>query len=130
MVIAVAVVGLGLLVAPVWAQFHEDFEKLGTTWQQSETDCVIQRSKWSSRRINEKTENNRFEQIKFTAGHGTHIFVTHDVTPSLVIPELKPSVRVRSEVRGAKIYVRVVLPETPGPDGNGPITTLVAGGAY
>ena len=130
MVIAVAVVGLGLLVAPVWAQFHEDFEKLGTTWQQSETDCVIQRSKWSSRRINEKTENNRFEQIKFTAGHGTHIFVTHDVTPSLVIPELKPSVRVRSEVRGAKIYVRVVLPETPGPDGNGPMTTLVAGGAY
>ena len=130
-VIAVGVAaGLWLLATPVNAQFHEDFEKLGSTWQRSETDCVIQKSKWSSRRVNEKTVNNRFEQINFTTGPGTHVFVTHDVTPALVIPELKPSVRVRSEVRGAKIYVRVVLPETPSPDGNGPMTTLVSGEAY
>lgn len=128
-VVAVAV-GLWVTAAPVNAQFHEDFEKLGATWQQSETDCVILKSKWSSRRVNEQTENNRYEQIKFATGRGTHIFVTHDVTPALVIPELKPSVRVRSEVRGAKIYVRVVLPETPSPDGNGPMTTLVSGDAY
>ena len=123
-------VGSWVLATPVNAQFHEDFEKLGSTWQQSETDCVIQKSKWSSKRVNEKSENNRFEQIKFTTGHGTHIFVAHDVTPALVISELKPSVRVRSESRGAKIYVRVVLPETPAPDGSGPMTTLVSGAAY
>ena len=122
--------GLWVSVAPVNAQFHEDFEKLGSTWQRSETDCVIQKSKWNSQRVNEQSENNRFEQIKFTAGHGTHIFVTHDVTPALVISELKPSVRVRSESRGAKIYVRIVLPETPAPDGSGPMTTLVSGDAY
>ena len=130
-IIAVAVAaGFWLSATPANAQFHEDFEKLGSTWQQSETDCVIQKSKWSSRRVNEKTENNRFEQVNFTTGQGTHIFVTHDVTPALVIPELKPSVRVRSEVRGVKVYVRVVLPETPSPDGNGPMTTLVSGDAY
>jgi len=130
-IVAVAVLaGLWLSAAPVNAQFHEDFEQLGSTWQQSETDCVIHKSKWSSRRVNEKTANNRFEQINFTTGPGTHIFVTHDVTPALVIPELKPSVRVRSGVRGAKIYVRVVLPETPSPDGEGPMTTLVSGDAY
>ena len=123
-------VGCCVLASPAFAQFHEDFEKLGSTWRQSETDCVIQNSKWSSQRVNEQSENNRFEQIKFTAGHGTHIFVTHDVTPALVIAELKPSVRVRSESRGAKIYVRIVLPETPAPDGSGPMTTLVSGGAY
>ena len=126
----VALLGCWVVAAPVNAQFHEDFEKLGSTWQQSETDCVIQKSKWSSQRVNEQAVNNRFEQIKFTAGHGTHIFVTHDVTPALVIAELKPSVRVRSESRGAKIYVRVVLPETPAPDGSGPMTTLVSGNAY
>ena len=117
-------------VAPVNAQFHEDFEKLGSTWQRSETDCVIQKSKWSSQRVNEQSENNRFEQIKFVASHGTHLFVTHDVTPALVISELKPSARVRSNSRGAKIYVRIVLPETPAPDGSGPMTTLVSGDAY
>ena len=127
---AIAVVVWGWSATPVHGQFHEDFEKLGTTWQQSKTDCVIPRSKWSAQRINEETEDNRFEQIKFTTGHGTHVFVTHDVPPSLVISELQPSVRVRSEVRGAKIYARVVLPETPAPDGNGPMTTLVSGGAY
>ena len=122
--------GCWLPSASVNAQFHEDFEKLGATWQQSETDCVIQKSKWSSQRVNEQSVNNRFEQIKFTVGHGTHIFVTHEVTPALVISELKPSVRVRSESRGAKIYVRIVLPETPAPDGSGPMTTLVSGDAY
>ena len=85
-IIAVAVAaGFWLSATPANAQFHEDFEKLGSTWQQSETDCVIQKSKWSSRRVNEKTENNRFEQINFTTGQGTHIFVTHDVTPALVL---------------------------------------------
>ncbi len=130
-IIAVAVaMGLWLSATCANAQFHEDFEKLGTTWQQSETDCVIQKSKWSARRVNEQAEDNRFEQIKFTAGQGTHIFVMHDVTPALVIPELKPSVRVRSGVRGVKVYVRVVLPETPSPEGNGPMTALVSGGSY
>ena len=123
-------VGCWVQAMPAHAQFHEDFEKLGSTWQQSETDCVIQKSNWSSQRVNEQSKNNRFEQIKFTAGHGTHIFVTHDVTPALVISELKPSVRVRSESRGTKIYVRIVLPETPAPDGSGPMTTLVSGDAY
>ena len=47
-----------------------------------------------------------------------------------MISELKPSIRVRSERRGAKLYVRVVLPETPAPDGSGPMTTLVSGAAY
>ena len=130
LVFVALVVGCWLAPAPVAAQFHEDFEKLGSTWQRSETDCVIRKSKWTSQRINEQFENNRFEQIKFVAGPGTHIFVTHDVTPALVISELQPSVRVRSGSRGAKIYVRVVLPETPAPDGSGPMTALVAGSAY
>ena len=123
-------VGCWVSATPVFAQFHEDFEKLGSTWQRSQTDCVIQKSKWSSQRVNEDSKNNRFEQLNFTTGHGTHIFVTHDVTPALVISELKPSVRVRSGSRGAKIYVRIVLPETPAPDGSGPMTTLISGDAY
>jgi hypothetical protein len=124
------------LLAGLWvpsqslAQFHQTFENLTPSWQRSETDCVIQNRRWDVRRVNEQEVNNRFERIKFATGHGTHIFVTHDVTPALVIPELKPSVRIRSEHRGAKIFARVVLPETPSPDGVGPMTTLVAGEAY
>ena len=122
---------LGSCVANTsYGQFHENFEQLTPTWERSETDCAIQNSKWDARRTNEKSKNNRFERIKFSTGHGTHIFVTHEVTPALVIPELVPSIRVKSEHRGVKIYARVVLPETPSPDGVGPMTTLVSGEAY
>lgn len=122
MAISVASISLG--------QFHEPFEKLTPSWQRSDTDCVIQSRKWDVRRQNEESANNRFERIKFSVGHGTHVFVTHEVTPALVIPELIPSVRIRSEHRGAKLFVRVVLPNTPSPDGVGPMTTLVPGQAY
>ncbi|MFK7766899.1 MAG: hypothetical protein AB8B55_06725 [Mariniblastus sp.] len=116
--------------APTSAQFHEDFESTAPSWKQSESDCVIADGKWTQRRSNEIETRNRFEKIYFENGSGSNIFVTHDVEPSFVIAELMPTVRLKSARAGIRLFVRVVLPHTPSPSGNGPMTTLLPGPTY
>ena len=43
--------------------------------------------------------------------------IGHVVTPSFVIPELKPAIRIRSQRRGVQLHARVVLPHNQLPDG-------------
>lgn len=107
-----------------------DFESVTPSWRRSESDCVIQSGTWKQRRVNDSNAQNRFERIEFTHGIGTRAFVVHDVTPALIISELKPSVRFRSPKSGAQLYVRVVLPNTPAPSGIGPMTVLIRGPVY
>ena len=126
----VSVILLALLAAPAMAQFHETFDSTIPSWQRRETDCTINQSKWNQRRSNDVAARNRFESLEFQNGAGTQILVSHDVPPSFVIPELLPSVRVKADRPGIRILARVVLPHTPSPSGDGPMTTTLAGPRY
>jgi hypothetical protein len=111
-------------------QFREEFESATPSWKRSSTDCVIAESKWTQRRSNDVESKNRFERIEFQNGAGTQIYVMHDVAPAFIIPELIPSLRVKASRPGLRLMVRVVLPYTPAPSGDGAMTTLLAGPRY
>lgn len=129
-----ALILVGLLVAsfacPAFGQFKEDFESTTPSWQRRETDCIITESKWSQRRSNDIKTRNRFEAFEFQNGSGSQILVSHDVPPAFVIAELVPSVRVLATRPGIRLMARVVLPYTPSPNGEGPMTTMLAGPRY
>jgi hypothetical protein len=115
---------------PALGQFHEDFESTLPTWQRKGTDCIISDSNWDQRRTNDISARNRFEKIHFKNGPGTQIFVSHDVSPAFIIPELTPSVRINASRPGVEVLVRVVLPHTLSPTGEGPMTTMLSGPRY
>ena len=112
------------------AQYQQPFADGAPTWTRHETDCQIIDRAWVQRRG--KTLSGDFgadgaEQIQFQCGPGTRIMMAHPVTPAFIIPELTTSVRLRSNRPGVQLSLRVVLPHTPAPNGEGPMTTLVAG---
>lgn len=112
------------------AQFHETFDGNQPTWTRNESDCQIIERRWKQLRgldVTDEKTNNTAERIQYRCGPGTRLLVSHPVTPAFVIPELRPSVRVRSGKRGIQLSVRIVLPHTPAPNGEGPMTTLLAG---
>ena len=112
-------------------QFTNDFESSNSSWRRSESDCLIKRGSWKQTRMESNSSNSRFERAEFfVSGQGTRTFLTHDVPPALVISELQPSVFVRAPQAGVRLYVRVVLPQTPSPKGDGPMTCLLRGPVY
>ena len=123
-------VALSLPTVPVMAQFHEKFESATPSWQRRDTDCVISDSNWEQRRSNELPSRNRFEKIFFVNGPGTKIYASHEVSPAFVIKELVPSIRIKATRSGVQLFVRIVLPNTPSPSGEGPMTTMLPGPRY
>ena len=113
-----------------WGQFHEEFESTQSTWQRHETDCSIIQASWTQRRSQDPDSNNGCENIHFTNGPGTKIYLSHEVSPAFVISELNPSVRIKATRPGVQLMVRVVLPHTPAPSGEGPLTTMLTGPKY
>ena len=121
---------LSWTAVPAVAQFHEDFESTAPSWEQRESDCLIAEGNWIQRRSNEIETRNRFEKLFFENGPGSNIYVSHDVDPAFVISELMPSVRIKATRPGVRLFARVVLPHTPSPSGDGPMTTLLPGPSY
>ena len=121
---------LALIASPTVAQFHETFDSMTPSWKRHESDCAINESKWQQRRSNDVAARNRFESVEIQNGPGTQILVSHEVPPSFVISELLPSVRVKADQPGVRLMVRVVLPHTESPSGEGPMTTMLPGPRY
>lgn len=111
-------------------QFLESFEGASTSWQRRHSDCTIVDSRWDQRRTKAEDGSNGVERIEFQNGAGTQIFVSHDVAPAFVIPELFPSVRIKASRPGIRLLARVVLPRTASPTGDGPMTTMLPGPRY
>ena len=120
----------GTLPAFAYAQFSDTFESTNPSWKLRDTDCIGPETTWHQQRKNDPATGNRFERIRFQTGLGTQILVSHDIPPSFVISELKPSVRIKATRPGIRLMVRVVLPNTPAPDGKGHMTTTLAGQSY
>ena len=112
------------------AQFLETFEKSTPSWQRHESDCHVPNQHWKQTRANEVELRNRFEKIEFQCGPGTRLMVAHPVPPAMVISDLKPSVRIKASREGVQMWIQVVLPHVPSPDGSGPLKTLLLGPAY
>jgi len=125
-----AVISLLIVAAPALAQFHQNFEAAEVSWQRREADCAIPKASWQQRRSTDLGGKNRFEKVNFACGSGTEVFVSHDVPIAFVISELNPSVRIKATRPGIQLMVRVVLPNTPSPLGDGPLTTLLPGPTY
>ena len=123
-------IAIPVFCQPVAGQFVNDFESPVTSWQLRETDCRDLRKGMEHRRVNETEAQNRVEQFFFDAGQGTKIFVSHEIPAAFIIPDLQASVRVKGERAGIQLMVRVVLPETNSPSGDGPMRTLIPGPIY
>lgn len=114
----------------VRGQFHEEFESGRTSWQRHETDCSITQASWVQKRFRDPDANNGCERVHFTNGPGTKVYLSHKVSPAFVISELNPSVRIKATRPGVQLMARVVLPHSPSPSGDGPLTTMLAGPRY
>jgi len=134
----VAIVMIVVLSAVSNAQFSESFESKHATFQRHQSDCSVDLSSWKQSRGSE-TQGDRespnsyettFERIRFRCGAGTNVFASHEIPHAYIIPELKPSVRMKSTRSGAQVLVRVVLPHTLAPDASGPMTTTLHGEKY
>ena len=100
-------------------QTESSFEGADPSWITSNenVDCKVEPGSWQQQRIVDSTSNLTYEQIAFTAGAGRNLIVTHSVTPSFVIPELKASVRLNAQRRGVQLRARIVLPHNQLPSG-------------
>ena len=119
----------------VAAQYAETFDSPTANFKRHQSDCSIEPSSWKQTRESESSESEgdvdtTFERIKFRCGTGTNVFVSHEIPHAYIIPELKPTVRLKSTRPGAQILVRIVLPHTIAPDASGPMTTTLEGGIY
>ena len=115
------------------AQFVQSHPAGSPTWTRHQGDCRVEQRNWSQRRVeagDSKSKESSWEQIRFQNGPGTQLYVSHEVTSAYLIPELKPTVRIKSDSAGVQMMVRIVLPHTPAPDGEGPMTTTLTGESY
>ncbi|HEX4148675.1 MAG TPA: hypothetical protein VHY20_06795 [Pirellulales bacterium] len=121
-----------LAVAPCQAQigWREGFETPQTSWLDAGGDG---RYKLSEHRRSMQGAHGGVgcETLVVDVGSsGSFIYLSHDIGRAPVIPELVPSVWVRADRPGIRIFARVVFPRTPDPRSGAPISTLLVGTTY
>ncbi len=141
----VAVVMIVVLSAVGHAQFTESFDGKSASFKRHQSDCSVDLNTWKQSRDvetrNAQAQNAQapgdqnetettFERIRFRCGTGTNVFVSHEIPHAYIIPELKPTIRIRSTRPDAQMLVRIVLPHTLAPDASGPMTTTLHGEKY
>lgn len=120
-------------LTPVIGQFVQLHDNKAPSWTRHQGDSRVDQRLWRQRRasgLDDKGQPFSWEAVNFQNGPGTHLYISHEIPPAYLIPELKPAVRIKSETAGIKLMVRVVLPHTLAPDGDGPMTTTLTGQAY
>ncbi len=105
----------------------------GTQWQIVESDCELSPRIPIHRLCHEHFNSNpTSEMFHFTVQRGTKLHVARNIEPSYVIKEFEPSIMIRANRAGIRMYVRVVLPHSIDSDNPlaGPVTTLIEGPVY
>lgn len=121
--------GSVLVARPLVAATREPFESGEPSWRLVEKDCEVVIG--SHKRTMEKPHAGQScELLQLTAGQGTKILVAHDIGQARVIPELVPSVWVRSNRTGIQLFARVVFPRSADPKTGKPLTRLIQGSSY
>lgn len=117
-------------VARAQVAWREGFETPAASWREVGSDVRYKLE------LHERTQRGArsgagCEFFQFVAtNNGTHIHLAQDIGRAPVIPELLPSVWVRSDRAGVQLLARVVLPRTVDPRSGQPATTLILGNNY
>lgn len=70
------------------------------------------------------------ELVVLRAAAGSQIELGLDITPARIIPELKPSIWLRSDRARPRLSARVVFPHSRDPRTRQPLTRLISGPSY
>jgi hypothetical protein len=124
----VAILGAAISAASRGDSF-ESFEGPETSWQLADADARPLRVLTHERRFADAYAGRGCEYLRLSAGQGTTVYLAHAITPSRIIPELVPSVWLKSDRSGPQFLARVVFPRSIGKDGQ-PITALLDGDSY
>ena len=110
-----ALVGTALAVearADEPAVWHESFDGPSVSWEAADHDAAYRVDQHA--RTAEGARSGQCESLQITSGAtGTHILFLHHVGRARVMPELRPSLWIRSDRPGAGLMARAVLPEFP-----------------
>ncbi len=120
---------LAILTGNGFAAIRESFDSAQPTWQVAQADCGY-RVVAHQRSLHEPHSGQASEQVRLLCGRGTFVYLTHETSRCLVIPDLTVSLWVKSDKPGMQLLARVVLPRTPDADGNGFMTALLRGSMY
>lgn len=123
--------GLGMVNATTGQVFEQSFEDdRQPSWKIRQWDVVKDPGEIELGRSNKQHHSGEWSyRFQFKAGLGRQLLVSHEIEPAAIINELSPSLYLYTNRPGAQVFARVVLPATPNPDGDGPMTTLVPGQA-
>lgn len=114
------------LAQSAWYEGHED---AAPSWQEAGGNVKYTIAR--HQRVGDDAHTGKgCEHIKIVGQNGTYVHFSHAIDNPSVIPELLPSVWVKSDRAGLQILARVVLPRTQDPRTGRPITTLVQGTSY
>ena len=109
---------------------RDGFEATEVAWREAGSDVPI-RIEVHERTVRESHTGAASELIQFTTGgNGTHVYLAYNVGQAIVIPELTPSLWVRSDRAGIQLLARVVLPRARNPRTGEPLTTVIGGSSY
>ncbi len=107
---------------------RESFESADPTWVDLGGDTLY--TLQSSRVQGSARSGDWCEQIQIRTQRGNLIHLMHPVRPARVIPDLEPSIWIRSDRPGVQLLARVVLPATIDPATRQPLETLLQGETY
>ena len=124
--LAIALHGGTALGQSPWS---ERFEGPETSWREVGGD-VRYRIERHERAQGNAHSGGGCERLSVSGQAGTRVYIGHEIGRPRVIPELAPSVWIKSDRPGLQILARVVLPRTEDPRSGQPVSTLLAGTSY
>ncbi len=133
-IIATLFSAAGIFVDPAAAAdepagWCQSFDDASPSWEAADRDvaCRVE----SHVRTSEGARTGRCELLQTTAAaSGSYVLFAHGVGRARVMPELRPSVWIRSNRPGVQLLVRVVLPRVADPQTGQPLSTLLYGTTY
>ncbi len=115
--------------APAQELWREQFEGPTTSWHPAGGDARYRLLE--HRRVQDVAKTgNSSEWIRLVGEGGTTAYFAHPVGKPRVIPDLAPSLWVRSDRPGLQLAARIVLPRTTDPRTGQPMSILLTGPGY
>jgi hypothetical protein len=109
------------------ASLRESFDGPEPTWRDAGGDARY-RVELHERSSEGARSGGGCERFRIAAaGGGNAIYLSHEVGRAPIIPELRPTVWIRSNRPGIQILARVIFPRTVDPRTGQPVSTLLVG---
>ncbi len=112
-----------------YAEFRDSFESEVPSWRVADADCPV-KLLTHSRTTAVFHSGQSCEYFRMVAGQGTFVHLIQSVPEAHVIPDLVPSIWVKSDQAGLQLMVRVILPRSLMPRTKRPIVALLRGDSY